>query len=143
MAEQATAPEKTHEIPAHGSICWTELMTSDPEVAKIFYSELFGWQMHESELDLMPGVKYTEIETGGKRIGGIFKMGEECSQGGAIPSHWMSYVAVDDADAIAAKCTELGGTVCVPPTDIPGVGRFTVVTDPTGAVISALAFPTA
>ncbi len=46
----------------------------------------------------------------------------------------------DDADAIAAKCAELGGKIIVPPRDIPEVGRFCVIQDPQGAVISAIAY---
>ena len=52
-----------------------------------------------------------------------------------VPAHWMSYFTVDDVDAAAAKVKELGGNVCVPPTDIP-VGRFAVVSDPAGATFS-------
>jgi hypothetical protein len=45
---------------------------------------------------------------------------------------------VDDVDDRAAKVKELGGTVCVPPTDIPNVGRFCVINDPTGAAVSLI-----
>lgn len=55
----------------------------------------------------------------------------------AIPaSHWMPYCSVPDVDAAAARVKELGGTVCVPPTDIPNTGRFAVVGDPQGAYFS-------
>ncbi len=82
-----------------------------------------------------PPVVYNEIVVDGKHVGGIFKMGTEFGQ---APSHWMSYVAVDDVDASAAKVSELGGKVCVPPTDIPNTGRFCVINDPTGATISLI-----
>ncbi len=52
---------------------------------------------------------------------------------GNIPPHWLAYFAVDDADAVATKATELGGTITVPPMDIPDVGRFAVIQDPQGA----------
>ncbi|MCR5879018.1 VOC family protein [Phenylobacterium sp. J367] len=55
-----------------------------------------------------------------------------------VPPNWTSYVAVDDVDAAAAKATTLGGEVQVPPTDIPGIGRFAVIADPTGAVIAIM-----
>jgi predicted enzyme related to lactoylglutathione lyase len=58
---------------------------------------------------------------------------------GGAPSHWMAYVAVDDVDAKARRVEELGGKVCVPPTDIPNTGRFCVITDPTGATLSLIA----
>jgi uncharacterized protein len=44
--------------------------------------------------------------------------------------------AVDDADATAAKATELGGRVIVPPFDAPWV-RMTVIGDPQGATFIA------
>jgi predicted enzyme related to lactoylglutathione lyase len=47
---------------------------------------------------------------------------------------------VADADQAAARTKELGGTVLLPPMDIP-VGRFTIVADPQGAVFTAAAVP--
>jgi predicted enzyme related to lactoylglutathione lyase len=38
------------------------------------------------------------------------------------PAHWSVTFAVDDPDATAAKATELGGKVTVPPFDAPGSG---------------------
>lgn len=80
-----------------------------------------------------PGRTYTLIRHGGKDNGGM--MGMDGSEWKGIPPHWMIYVAVDDVDKTAAQCAKLGGTVCVPPTDIP-VGRFAVLNDPQGAAIS-------
>jgi predicted enzyme related to lactoylglutathione lyase len=70
---------------------------------------------------------------GNEHIGGIYQLSAE--QAGE-PSHWMAYVAVDDVDAKAKLAEELGGKLCVPPSDIPNVGRFCVITDPTGATFS-------
>jgi hypothetical protein len=82
-----------------------------------------------------PPMVYNEIVGGGKHIGGVFKMGSEF---GGAPPHWMAYVAVEDVDAKARQVEELGGKVCVPPTDIPNTGRFCVINDPTGATISLI-----
>jgi predicted enzyme related to lactoylglutathione lyase len=119
-----------HEMPQNGTFCWNELATKDWGAAKKFYTELLGWQIQESN---SAGMAYNEIVVGGKHIGGIYQMMPE--QGDA-PSQWMSYVAVDDVDAKAKLAAELGGKICVPPTDIPNVGRFCVITDPTGATFS-------
>ena len=121
-----------HAMPCHGAFCWNELGTTDDETAKKFYSELLGWTYKEGDVS---GMKYAEIVAGGKPVGGVYKMGPEF---GAAPSHWMPYVAVDDVDASAKRVEELGGNVCVPPTDIPNVGRFAVINDPTGATLSLL-----
>jgi uncharacterized protein len=123
-----------HKMPADGTFCWNELATRDLDAAKSFYTELLGWQLKESNA---AGMAYNEIVTAdGEHIGGLYAMGPEC--GGDAPSHWMAYVAVDDVDARAARVEGLGGKLCVPPTDIPNVGRFCVVTDPAGATISLI-----
>jgi hypothetical protein len=134
MSEQATAQqEKEHIQPAHGAVCWTELGTKNLETAKKFYSELLGWELKQSSA--ATGMTYVEYSVDGRPYGGMYQMGEEF---GDAPSHWMSYIAVDDVDASAKKVEELGGSICVPPTDIPTVGRFCVINDPTGATISLI-----
>lgn len=127
-------------IPASGTFCWNELSTTDDAVAMKFYGELLGWEFKSSDMppcegSEAPPMVYNEIVADGKHIGGVFKMGTEF---GGAPSHWMGYVAVEDVDAKAAQVVELGGTVCVPPTDIPNTGRFCVINDPTGATISLI-----
>lgn len=113
--------------PWPGRFVWHDLMTTDAAKSKEFYSALFDWQIQDRP---MQGFTYHQLIAGPGPIGGIV---EEK----AIPmSHWMPYVAVDDVDAAAEKCKSLGGTVCVPPTDIPDTGRFSVVGDPQGAFFS-------
>jgi len=122
-----------HTIPANGAFCWNELGTTNLEDAKKFYTELLGWKLKQS--DVTGSMIYHEIMVEGRPVGGMFQMGTEF---GNTPSHWTAYVAVDDVDAKAAQVKELGGNVCVPPTDIPNVGRFCVINDPTGATISLI-----
>ncbi|HEX8921520.1 MAG TPA: VOC family protein [Pyrinomonadaceae bacterium] len=129
MAEQtATA----HTMPANGAFCWNELSTTDLAAAKKFYQELLGWEIKESQ---GAGMTYDEIVVGGQHVGGMY---QATAESGNAPSHWIAYVAVDDVDARAKQAAELGGKVCVPPTDIPNVGRFCVINDPTGAAISLI-----
>ena len=127
MAEQAA---QAHTAPAHGTFCWNELATTDLDAAKKFYTELFGWQLKDSQA---AGMVYHEIVVGSQHIGGLYQMGPEF---GGAPAHWVAYVSVDDVDASARRVEELGGKVCVPPTDIPNTGRFCVINDPAGATIS-------
>lgn len=130
-------PEFT--IPQHGAFCWYELSTKDADAAKKFYGELLGWQFSQSGVTDVP---YTEIVVGNQAVGGVYQQtAEECAGAPAdMPSHWMAYVAVEDVDAAAARVEGLGGKVCVPPTDIPNVGRFSVINDPTGATLSIIKF---
>jgi hypothetical protein len=55
-----------------------------------------------------------------------------------VPPHWMIYVTVANCDERAARAGQLGGQICVPPTDIPNVGRFAVIADPQGAAFSLI-----
>jgi predicted enzyme related to lactoylglutathione lyase len=119
-------------MPASGAFCWNELATKDLAAAKKFYTELLGWQLKESTA---AGMAYNEIVVGGEHVGGMYQI---TSEQGDAPSHWMAYVAVDDVDEKARLTEELGGKVCVRPMDIPNVGRFCVVNDPTGATISLI-----
>ncbi len=118
---------------APGSNCWNELATTDREAAKAFYSTLFGWGIKEEEME--GAGLYTMFMRGEEMAGGLMQMTEEW---GDAPSHWMTYIAVEDCDASAAKVKTLDGTVCVPPTDIPDVGRFAVIDDPQGATFSII-----
>lgn len=118
-------------IHAPGTICWNELATKNAEAAKDFYTQLFGWTAVD---EAMGEITYTVFSSGGQFVAGMMPMTAEW---GDVPSHWMAYVAVEDVDATARKVEELGGKICVPPSDIK-VGRFSVITDPTGATISII-----
>jgi predicted enzyme related to lactoylglutathione lyase len=125
-----------NEKPASGKFCWNELMTRDTEGSSKFYSELLGWKAVDSE---MPGMPYTLWKHEGADVGGMMKMPEDLPA--AVPPHWMSYVAVDDVDALANRVNDLGGMLLTPPYDIPHVGRFCIVQDPSGATLGLITFP--
>ena len=118
----------------HGAFSWSELMTSDPEAAKKFYSELFGWKTDDMP---MGDMTYTVLKAGDKEVGGIMPIPEQAK---GMPPYWGMYVTVDDVDATAKKAEELGAKTIVPLTDIPEVGRFFAFQDPQGAVISAITY---
>jgi uncharacterized protein len=113
-----------------GRFIWHDLMTTDPKSAIAFYAELFAWKTTEVEMGSMG--KYTMIKAGDRDIGGIVPLDK--SHG--APSHWIGYCTVSDVDAAVKRGKELGGKVHVPPADIPEVGRFAVIADPQGGVIS-------
>jgi hypothetical protein len=115
------------------AFCWSEIATRDTAAAGKFYSALFGWGMKVTDTS---GFPYTHWQVGGLDIGGMMGMDERW---GSIPSHWMNYISVTDCDAVVSKACPLGATVCVPPTSIPEVGRFSVLQDPQGATFSVIA----
>lgn len=116
----------------HGRFVWFDLMTTEPAGAETFYGELVGWQTQQWETEAFT---YTMWANGDATLGGVVELPEEARAAGT-PPHWLSYVAVDDVDATAARASELGGSVLHPPTDIPSVGRFAVIQDPQGAAIA-------
>ena len=103
-----------------------ELLTTDVARAKAFYGELFDWKLED-----LPGMDYTLIDVGEGTGGGMMKTMQPGS-----PSSWLAYVQVDDAVVATEKARTLGATICREVTEIPGVGWFSVITDPTGATLA-------
>ena len=116
--------------PAVGTFCWNELLTKDAAAAKAFYSALFGWKMNDMP---MGPTTYTMIMNAGEQAGGLMQIRPDMGQ---IPSHWLAYVVVPKVDAAMARAAELGARTLVPGMDIPGIGRFGVFEDPTGASLA-------
>jgi uncharacterized protein len=110
------------------TMCWSELDTTDTQAAGRFYTSLFGW-------GTKVGGDYTEFQRAGTAIGGMMKIPKDW---GPVPPSWLVYFAVEDCDRAAAKTAELGGRALVPPTDIPNVGRFAVLSDPQEAVFAVI-----
>ena len=123
------------ELQQHGAFSWFELMTDDLEGAKRYYQELFGWELERYPMG--EGMEYWVVKVGGEGVGGIMAKPPQAAD---APSYWGTYVAVDDVDAVAERTVALGGTLLVPPQEIPKVGRFCVLQDPQGAVISAITY---
>jgi predicted enzyme related to lactoylglutathione lyase len=120
----------TTAAPAPRRFFWNELHTSDPEGALSFYEKVLGFT-HET-MDMGAGAAYHILSKGGVGRGGVTGH----LQGGA--PHWLPYVAVDDPDATIARARKLGAKIHVAPTDIPGIGRFGVLEDPTGAALAVM-----
>ncbi len=112
-----------------GKFIWYDLMTTDMKAASDFYSKVIGWQAMDSGMT----PPYTVLSMGSSMVAGIMGVPSEAAASGAPPS-WTGHISVDDVDASVEKITAAGGSVHRPPTDIPGVGRFSVVADPHGAV---------
>ena len=116
-----------------GAFSWFELATTDVRAAESFYSRLFGWT---TEPWVGEG-SYTLIKVDGEEVGGMVS----ASSGKAPkPCGWGIYVTVTDVDETARKVSDFGGKVLVQPTDIPRVGRFCLIEDPMGAVITAITY---
>ena len=106
-----------------------ELNTPDPEKAKAFYSKLFQWQLEEVPNPAVPTGSYTMVKVGVGTGGGIMKQ----IPGG--PSGWLAYVEVEDIHATTQKAKSLGGKVMKDVTEVMGMGWFSFIQDPSGAVL--------
>jgi predicted enzyme related to lactoylglutathione lyase len=113
-----------------GHFDWNELLSPEPDKAVAFYEKVLGYT-HE-KMD-MPDGAYTILKSGGVPRGGVMKTPVP-----QLPSHWLQYVAVDNADAAVARATRSGGQLKMPPMDVPNVGRFAVLTDPLGAAFGVI-----
>ncbi|HVP54332.1 MAG TPA: VOC family protein [Candidatus Eisenbacteria bacterium] len=104
-----------------------ELNTTDLAKAKEFYSQLFDWKLED-----MPGpMEYTLIKPAEGPGGGMMTHPVP-----GAPSMWLTYVGVDDVKAVTEKAKSLGATVLRDVTEVPGYGSFSIISDPTGAVLA-------
>jgi hypothetical protein len=105
-----------------GVLVWDELHARDVEGAARFYGEVFGWS-NEPFVE-----EYRMFGAGEGPFAGLMQ-----ERGGSPVVYWLTYFGVDDTDATAAKAMELGAGVILPPESMEQVGRYSVLTDPTGA----------
>ena len=138
-----------------GSVNFNGLHTRDVEAAKRFYGSVFGWgtlTVGGAELWTLPGYgDHLEEREPGLRerlaefgaepgfedvVASINPIGDD---EGDVPAHWSVTFSTDDADRLAARAAELGGSVLLPPMDVPWA-RMTVIADPQGASFIATMF---
>jgi predicted enzyme related to lactoylglutathione lyase len=104
-----------------------ELMSTDVDKAKSFYGNLFDWKLEDMA---MPDMTYTMIQVGEGTGGGLMK-----NPMPNAPSMWVAYVQVDDLKAATSKAKSLGAAVLKGETEVMGAGSFSIITDPTGAML--------
>ena len=109
---------------------WYELMTTDMDAAKAFYGAVIGWFAQAAD---QSHTRYTIMSAGDRPVASLMPLPEPVRQAGGRPG-WLGYILADDADVATEEVRRAGGTVHRAPDDIPGVGRFSVVADPQGAV---------
>ena len=104
------------------NVVHVEIPAQDVRAAGKFYEELFGWKLsHAAEFD------YTMWEDGSGYGGGFTKVGDDTPVGQV-----MVYIDSDDIEADLKRVEQLGGSVVLPKTEIPGTGWYAVFKDPTG-----------
>jgi len=116
-----------------GSLCWVELYTADLPAAAAFYRAVLGLETFGVPF---PGGVYTTVNPPGggedSMFGGMVPLADDPTEADAGP-YWLPYFEVEDTDATVADAERLGGTVRMPATDVPDVGRIAKLADPYGA----------
>ncbi len=113
-----------------GTLVWNELNVRDPKSAMPFYEHVFGWEF--AAMEGAPS-EYHVVMLHGRAIAGVMTMNDNFPE--HVPTHWLPYFVVEDADATAAACEANGGGVVVPPY-VTGMGPMAVLRDPSGAVFA-------
>ena len=118
----------------HGRFVWYELITTEPDAAQKFYSNVMGWGVLDASV---PSRAYTLFTAGSDLVSGMVDLPEDGKRLGGKPA-WIGYIGVQDVDATASRISGLGGTVHVPPTDVTNVSRFSIFADPQTARLGLL-----
>src|SRR4029453_18876826 len=108
---------------APGTFSWAELVTSDADAAKAFYTSVFAWEYRDNPIP--DGSVYTTALRDGLDVGALYAADQ--------PPHWNCYVTVESADAAAARAGELSATIAAEAFDVMDVGRRAGIVDPVGA----------
>lgn len=115
---------------AHGMVGWNELLTTDINTAKRFYTSVFGWGVHEENVNGHAYVSFTEND---KYVAGMMQIEKEM---GPIPSHWSVYFTTDNIEASRKIIQAEGGVLLSPVMDLPNIGTMVAIKDPSDAVFS-------
>lgn len=115
-----------------GAFVWCELVTRDVPLASEFYAKLLGWT---PQFCTAGATCFIEMKVGSQAVASVF---EACADDERSPAHWCPYLCVVDIDASLAAAVRHGGRKLCEPMDIPGVGRYAGLTDPTGAHVALI-----
>ncbi|WP_422927809.1 VOC family protein [Singulisphaera sp. PoT] len=121
------------QAPKPGTIGWIDLTVPNAEEVRDFYKAVVGWTA--SEID-MGG--YSDFcmhpATGDEGEAPVSGICHARGTNASLPPAWLVYITVEDLDASARLCQELGGKILLGPRDSGGAGRYCVIEDPAGAV---------
>jgi uncharacterized protein len=113
-----------------GTVTWVDLMTTNPEAARTFYGELFGWKF---EIGGPESGHYGMAKLDGRNAAGVGSQ----PPGVTFPPAWSVYFATPNLDDTITQVKNHGGTVVMGPMDVMEEGRLAFCVDPTGAHFGA------
>ena len=113
---------------------WHELNTWNALESRNFYRRTLGWSFEK--VSLPDGEPYWIARKDGRTVGGVYSLTAPRFKG--IPSHWMTYMKVDDVEQAEADALKAGGEITRPVTQLPGIGKIALVSDASGAMIGLI-----
>ena len=120
------------------TLCWTELITEDPDRAKAFYRAVFDWNVADRQAGHVLSIAGPAGAGEDARHTGIMGINRQMREMGLTDTAWGVYFEVPDCDAIAALADAKGGSIVMPPITMEGVGRMALLADPFGARFSVI-----
>lgn len=116
-----------------GAVIWSELNTSDVAAAAAFSAKVLG-----ITAEPMEGADgYFALNVAGRTVGGMQALSDIKDLPPGVPSHWLTYFAVEDTDSTVGDLVAAGGKVRKAPFDMMA-GRMAVVEDPQGAIFAVI-----
>lgn len=112
-----------------GKIGWFDLTVEDAPAVRDFYAKVVGWKPEDVNMGEYSDYNMTMPESGDPAAGICHARGENAD----MPSKWMIYITVEDAEKSADTCRDLGGKVLVGPKSM-GDSKICVIEDPNGSV---------
>lgn len=112
-----------------GALTWLELASNEPERARDFYREVFGWSTVGGQ-----DSSTTSFAVGDRAFAGLTSMGDQVPLG--VPPHWLVFFETGEVEDAANAATALGGQVRVAPRGFGSEGRYAVLADPQGATFA-------
>jgi predicted enzyme related to lactoylglutathione lyase len=129
MSDVIQPSQRSFQVAAIGTIAWHELAAVDIAAATLFYERVFGWQAQRKEFE--PGVDYVTWSLGGFPVAGMLPL--TALRAGGQRSRWLPVVRTPNVDVVAARASELHGSILAEPAGINGLSRHATVADPTEA----------
>ena len=113
------------------TFCWHDLAAVDAPAARRFYGAVFGWS---AAVQCANGGSFLRLRSDQCDVGSLYPLSRAQLDAG-VPSHWTSYVRVDDVEAAARRAHDAGGRVLVAPFAVDGTASIAVIADPAGAML--------
>jgi len=120
-SSQRKDADATRSSYTEGTPNWVDLQTTDVDAAKAFYGTIFGWTFDDRPVP--DGGSYSIAMIDGDSVAAIAPQSPMLIEH-KVPPMWNTYIAVDDADAAAAKVAGAGGQVLMEPFDVTDAGRM-------------------